>query len=369
MRWILVTIFLSGCGARGGLPGAPMASGTPAVAAIALGYDHGCALLDDSTAWCWGDDAFGQLGNAPTSTPQAIPEALVSPKGIASMSAGHDVTCAVLHDGMLECWGASTASGTGNQGLNVPPTVIAGGIADVSVGFLHACAVRGDGSVVCWGGGSHGQLGNGDTSVTYEPTPTPVQGVSGAVAVAAGADLTCALLKDGTVNCWGLGPGDGSVLSDTPVAVKGLACPAEQVVVGSDHACALLSDASVMCWGYGGDGELGLGTGVASAPFPKAVLGLPPAKGISARYQHTCALLTDGTARCWGNGGPYLKDSFTPVPVPGLAGLVALASGQWHDCALLEDGRIVCWGYNSSGQLGDGTIKNSPTPVEVVGLP
>src|SRR5262249_41653334 len=66
-------------------------------------------------------------------------------------------------------------------------------------------------------------------------------------------------------------------------------------------------------------------------------------------------LLTDGTARCWGRDLVYLNDAFTPVPVSGLAGAVALASGQAHNCALLADGRVVCWGYNPSGQLGDGT--------------
>jgi alpha-tubulin suppressor-like RCC1 family protein len=370
MRWILATIFLTGCGARGGLPGAPTASGTPAVAAIALGYDHSCALLDDGTAWCWGDDAFGQLGDAPTSTPRAIPAALASPTGIASMSAGDDETCAVLHDGTLECWGAGEASGTGNQGPNVPPTAIAGGIAGVSVGFLYACAVRGDGIVACWGGGFHGQLGNGYSSLLGEPTPTPVQGVSGAVAVAAGADLTCALLKGSAVSCWGLSPGDGATgQSNTPVIVNGLPSPAEQVVVGGDHACALLSDASVVCWGNNLYGQLGLSKGVTSAPLPTVVPDLPPAKGISACDMHTCALLADGTARCWGKGSGYPQDAFTPVPVPGLTAAVALASGRSHDCALLANGRVVCWGYNALGQLGDGTMTSSPTPVEVVGLP
>lgn len=368
-RWILVTIILAGCGASDGLPvpGAP--SGTPAVAAIALGYNHSCALLDDGTAWCWGDDTLGQLGGALTSTPRAKPAALASPTGITSMSAGLDATCAVLHDGTLECWGSGEDSGTGKQGPHVPPTAIAGGIVGVSVGFLHGCAVRDDGGVACWGGSYHGALGNGDPSVYYEPTPTPVQGVSGSVAVAAGADLTCAVLAGGAVSCWGLGPGDGSHLSKTPVAVKGLAGPAEQVVVGGDHACALLSDASVMCWGDNLYGQLGLGTGVASAPLPTAVPGLPPVKGISACDMHSCALLADGTARCWGKDFVYLNDAFAPVPVPGLVGAVALASGHAHDCALLEDGRVVCWGYNPSGQLGDGTMTSSPTPVEVIGLP
>jgi alpha-tubulin suppressor-like RCC1 family protein len=87
-----------------------------------------------------------------------------------------------------------------------------------------------------------------------------------------------------------------------------------------------------------------------------------------------CALLNDGTARCWGNnyygqlGDGTRTDRHTPEAVSGLAGAVAIAAGDYHTCALLNDGTVRCWGPNSSGQLGDGTTTDRLTPVAVSGL-
>lgn len=103
-------------------------------------------------------------------------------------------------------------------------------------------------------------------------------------------------------------------------------------------------------------------------PTPRADEGVCAAKATPAGVL-PLRRTPNGTARCWGKDFVYLNDAFTPVPVSGLAGAVALASGHAHDCALLVDGRVVCWGRNTSGQLGDGTTTSSPTPVEVIGLP
>ena len=101
------------------------------------------------------------------------------------------------------------------------------------------------------------------------------------------------------------------------------------------------------------------------------VPGLASVVGLAASADHTCALLSDGTARCWGdNSYGQLGDGTTtarmaPVAVAGLTGATALTAGLWHTCARLMDGTARCWGYNARGEVGDGHWAYQPTPVAV----
>jgi alpha-tubulin suppressor-like RCC1 family protein len=139
--------------------------------------------------------------------------------------------------------------------------------------------------------------------------------------------------------------------------------------VGGYHACALLADGTVECWGTAREGELGNGSNTYSLT-PVPVSGLTGVTSLGAGELHTCAILAGGMAACWGdNQGGGLGNgttgnvSATPVPVSGLPSAVAITAGLDFTCALLADGRVACWGLNGSGQLGDGTLTDSSTPV------
>jgi alpha-tubulin suppressor-like RCC1 family protein len=161
----------------------------------------------------------------------------------------------------------------------------------------------------------------------------------------------------------------------TPITVTPAAgAPAVATISAGDfHACALLGDGTVRCWGGNHMGQLADGTRK-TRPVPEEIDGLSGVTAISVGWAHACAMLGDGTVRCWGdNGAGQLGDGTTSqrsgsVAVTGLSGVVSLAAGGSHTCALHADGSAHCWGENGDGQLGAGAGLSGLTPVPVVGL-
>ncbi|MDP6011771.1 MAG: hypothetical protein QF707_08265, partial [Candidatus Poseidoniaceae archaeon] len=184
-----------------------------------------------------------------------------------------------------------------------------------------------------------------------------------ASAISAGAHYTCGIKSDdtgddGAATCWGYGAGGrlgngGTANSNVPDLVD---LPSGRSVVemsAGGHSCAVLDNGSAMCWGKGDYGRLGNG-GTASSSTPVYV-DLPAgrsAKTISSGYHHSCAILDNGSAMCWGLGengqlgnGYYANES-TPVYVALPAGHYAtsIVGGKLHTCALLDNGSATCWG-------------------------
>jgi RHS repeat-associated protein len=208
-------------------------------------------------------------------------------------------------------------------------------------------------------------------------TPVAVSGVTTATQVAAGAYHSCAVLSDGTVRCWGWNLygqlGDGTqTSSSTPVVVAGIAT-ATQIDVGDLHSCALLADGTAKCWGFGNNNQFGDGGSGSGIPS-----GITTATQISTAYDHTCARLADSTVKCWGmnfqgqvGDGTFAIRS-TPVAVGGLTSATQLSTGSdsqpspngSYSCAV-AGGSIACWGTAYSGQLGNGVLGYSLTPVSV----
>src|SRR5881628_2966513 len=192
-------------------------------------------------------------------------------------------------------------------------------------------------------------------------------GITAATAIDGGSFHTCALLRDGSVRCWGLNDsgqlGDGTTTnSSTPVAVAGIA-GAVAVTGGGFHTCVRFPDGTLECWGRNDAGQLGdPATTTDVSRTPVRVTGITTATAVTAGGFHTCALLQDGTVSCWGQntfgqvGNGSILNSSTPVTVSGITTAVAVSAGGWHTCALLQDGTIRCWGRNEDGQLGNGTI-------------
>jgi alpha-tubulin suppressor-like RCC1 family protein len=348
--------------------------------AIAAGDYATCALVAGATADCWGDGAHGQLGNGAKENSLVPAPVHGLPAGVTSIAAGGSHACAVLKDGSVECWGAGAHGALGDgstadAAAPVPVRDIHTAIA-VAAGVAHTCALLRGGTVECWGANSNGQLGDGTT--TDKATPVAVTGLSGATGITAGLAHTCAIRSGGTIDCWGSNSngqlGDGKTLdSPVPVAVTGLGGAASAVDAGDAHTCALLADGSIDCWGWNIEGQLGNGGGDSSTPV--AVAGIRHAMALTTGGSHTCTLVRSGAVECWGAnlygqlGNGTTSDSSSPVAVPGLAsGVTAVSAGLYDTCALLNGGSATCWGWNAQGQLGNNNRASSTSPVSVSGL-
>ena len=325
------------------------------VAEISAGSDHTCVRLTNGQARCWGQNTYGQLGDGTTTDrDQAVSVSNSEGTGpladVAEISAGGLHTCTRRANGQARCWGRNSYGQLGDGTItdrlrpvavsNTTGTGALTDVAEISAGGLHTCAPLTNGQARCWGRNSNGQLGDGATTGRRRPVTVlnttgtgPIVGVG---EIAASRDHTCARLTR-QVRCWGNNAwgklGDGTLVDSTlPVAVvdplgDGPLTQVVELTAGQIHACARIANGEARCWGYGRNGQLGGGNNSTTNSRPVVVSnseGTGPftdATQIDAGYDHTCAALANGEARCWGD--------------------------------------------NSYGQLGDGSLNGRPRPVQV----
>ncbi|MFM7617942.1 MAG: hypothetical protein ACKO72_10860 [Actinomycetes bacterium] len=242
--------------------------GTPAV--------YACAVKTAGTAWCWGDNTFGQLGLG-SASPTDTPTQVGSLTTWSSISAGAATTCGVAAGGVL-CWGAGGSGQIGNNDVlnKVSPTAISGGgtWTSVSVGDQQVCGIRSDRTLWCWGGNNLGQLGIGST--VSQKVPTQVGTATDWTQVSAGGVASCGIRTGGLLLCWGGNldgqVGDGTTTQRTSPVPVGVGTVWKQVATTGyanfpedAHSCAVASSGtlgSLWCWGGNGVGQLGNGTTV-----------------------------------------------------------------------------------------------------------
>jgi alpha-tubulin suppressor-like RCC1 family protein len=382
------------------------------------GYTHSCAVMPNTTVECWGKNDQGQLGDGTTTT-RTTPVTVLGTggtgtlTGAVSVSAGRDFSCAVKSDGTVWCWGANDKGKLGNNSTTdstTPVQVVGPGgvgvltsVRTMASGEKQSCAVKNDGTLWCWGENNDGQLGNNST--TDSTTPVQVVGAGGVgvltsvLSVGSGMDHFCAVRTTAALWCWGRNVygqlGDGTTTDrSVPVQVVGAGGTGTLTNVtmaegGEFHSCAIRSDGTAWCWGRNDKGQLGNNT-TADRSNPGQVRGLggtgflTGVASVGTGRKWSCAVLTTGNARCWGDGaGGQLgenntNDRLVPVVVQAVGGGGALSgvreivggpdtgAGAVAMTCARSASTAWCWGDNSNGALGDGTTTQRLTPVVVL---
>jgi alpha-tubulin suppressor-like RCC1 family protein len=365
--------------------------------AIDAGLRHVCAINSAGNAYCWGWNAYAQLGmcdttnrNVPTLVgsgcvppmPTSTSTKTSTPTQTSTATQTATVTQTPTRTQTPTVTQTPTQTSTATPTSTSSPTLVPGSnpwgnFTAITAGLSTTCALNSEGNAYCWG------------SDDYITSPEAVDMPNGVKfkAIGAGVSHSCALTTTGTVYCWGnndngeLGNGGTPTYSYTPIAVT---MPAgvttfTALSVGQYHNCALATTGAAYCWGLNDFAQLGNNTTVRKN-IPTAVT-MPTGvtfKAIAAGWAHTCALSSTGTAYCWGrtdsgesgtgsNSGSILNPRATTMP-NGVT-FKSIDTFGSHTCALTTTGTVYCWGLNSNGQIGDGskTDRLVPTAVTIPG--
>ena len=266
----------------------------------------------------------------------------------------------------------------------------------IDAGSYHACGITTQEESVCWGFNEDGQIGSGVFA-----TIAPMTRVSTDRTVrmsSAGRYHSCEVTLSGDIWCGGSNTAAQLGLPASPPITPFVRLPAPRtafriVQSGLLHSCGLSLSKQVWCWGSDGEGQVGDGP---TSPIPGEVT--PPvfvldnANAVTTTGLHTCVLLADGEAQCWGlnesgqlgngsttnSGDPVSVGVFSfrtepdvvphaPDPDFYIPGQSFISAGFAHTCGVTTANSIACWGENESGQLGRGTFVDASLPGVVVG--
>ncbi len=377
------------------------------------GFYFSCGIRDNGstrTAWCWGENTFGQLGDE-TTADSALPVQVGNSVDWEQITAADFHACGIEEtaggERGLSCWGTNFFGqlGMGVTGNKYLPSqsIVATHWEVVCGGLEHSCGIQDDGgarSLWCWGRNDFGQLGNGASgSAAKEQTPVRAGVDSDWATVCGGRDHSCGIRDDGnqrTLWCWGGNEhgqlGDGTMGSGTeknnPTRV-GMESDWVMVEVGDAHSCGIRDEGAagrtLWCWGKNDGGQVGDGTSGTGTDKDQPVQVGTGSDWAAVRLGSgfTCGIRDDGIDRtlwCWGanylgqlgigSSGAGTNES-SPVRVGTAADWASLSTGFFHSCGIRNEGSdrtLWCWGSSNHGQLGTGSSGPSvmeTSPVQI----
>lgn len=375
---IAVALALAACGQRDierslPKPDPPPRPDQPSHRLVAAGNEHNLVVTDDGTLKAWGNNMYGQLGDGTTtSSPVAVDVTGIT--DVISVHAYASASVALKDDGTVWEWGYHAMGPAKHIPTQVPGL---SGIVQVDTSGAHSLALDDDGGVWAWGSNGAGQLGDGTREYREAPVRVPV--LTDVVQVlASGNGISLALKADGTVLMWGRHRGFGAGQDPqvpTPVpGVSGVVAMAAGGYTVSNvdvfYVVALTEDGEVWYWNHGSYERQDDATYVFTAALLPSFGGVTDiTMGLSG---FILALLDDGTVWTWGSGYSGNGDAYSSLPNPtqvaSLQDIVSVHAGTSHALVVDSTGNMWAWGQNNYGQLGDGTTEPRFVPVPVTAL-
>ncbi len=301
---------------------------------------------------------------------------------VEEISTGSFHLCVTLNDQSLYCWGNNLYGGLGTgekdyMFYSEPVKVsLFDDVSAVYTMFYQTCVLNTENQIHCVGNGYSGFFG---TPMEYTLDPVLLEMLGPVLKIDSELLFHCVIEEGGDVKCWGenwygqLGNGSFEYTPQyEPTSVLSLD-NATELSVGAGHSCAITSDQTIKCWGNGGNGRLG-NDSTSDQSSAVLVSNIDNAVKLAVGGAHTCALLSDKTIECWGYGGygglgnDSTSDQLSPVPVQNISTATQLTAGDGHTCALLEEQSIECWGRNYYGQIGNDSTADQLTPTTVYNI-
>jgi alpha-tubulin suppressor-like RCC1 family protein len=338
--------------------------------------------------WSWGRADEGQLGNNCT-TSRSSPVSVVGGftdwcQISAGGTSGGGFGLGVRQNGTAWAWGTNSSGQLGDNSAvsKSSPVSVVGGFCDwcqVSGGGNHSLGVRTGGTAWAWGNNSQGRLGNNTTSGNQSSPVSVVGGFTDWCQVSAGLAHSLGVRTGGTAWAWGCNTcgilGDNTTVSkSSPVSVVGGFTDWCQISAGNQQSLAVRQNGTAWAWGCNGAGRLGDNTVVNKSSPVSVVGGFTDWCQVSTGLCFSLGVRQNGTAWGWGvNNFGVLGTNSTvsrssPVSVVGgFTDWCQISAGECFSLAVRTNGTAWAWGCNTKGQLGDNTTVSKSSPVSVVG--